>query len=150
MLDCDVAHLIEGAYIYSPRNTISLTWACHELFGDFEVYFDSIAGEERVETFQKPNLVSASGTTYYSQTPSQRRKGAGEYVDKLLQDFDETGGHEDGSTHLGQSNSASRGEEAFAWPVCIFSNLVIRFNASTCTSFNNKLHLAEANAEAKF
>ncbi|QSS65890.1 hypothetical protein I7I51_06741 [Histoplasma capsulatum] len=126
MFDCDVAHLIEGSQIDSPRNAISLTPTFHGLFGDFRVYFDAIAGEEhtyRIGSFLHPVSAARRGLPitrklFLSEgrvidAPSPRLlalhraiayilhlSGAGEYIDKLLQDFEEMGVQADGSTDL--------------------------------------------------
>ncbi|KAK2810575.1 hypothetical protein FQN50_002832 [Emmonsiellopsis sp. PD_5] len=128
MFDCDVAHLIEGSNIDSPRNAISLTHTFHSLFGNFDVYFEAIPGEEhkyRVDSFFPPDSAALRGLPvtrklFLSEgrvidAPSPRLlalhraighilhlSGAGEYIDTILQDFEGTGVREDGSTDLGR------------------------------------------------
>ncbi|EER25344.1 hypothetical protein CPC735_019510 [Coccidioides posadasii C735 delta SOWgp] len=127
MFDCDVAHLIEGSHIDSPHNAISLTPTFHKSFGNFEVYFDTVAGEEhtyRIDSFLNPvsaarrglpvtrKLLLSEGRAIDAPSPQLlalhraiahilHLSGAGEYIDKILQDFEETGVQEDGSTDLG-------------------------------------------------
>jgi HNH endonuclease len=40
MFDEGVVHLVEGVDINRPRNAITLTYDFHQLFGNFEVYFE--------------------------------------------------------------------------------------------------------------
>ncbi|DAA74380.1 TPA_exp: Uncharacterized protein A8136_3347 [Trichophyton benhamiae CBS 112371] len=128
MFDCDVASLIEGPYIDSPRNAISLTHAFHNIFGNFEIYFEAVSGEEntyRIESIDTPGYAERLGLPVTRKLflsdgktidpPSPRLlalhraiakilslSGAGEYIDKLFRDLEETGVQEDGSTDLGR------------------------------------------------
>ncbi len=40
MFDDGIVHLIEGSDIDRPRNTFSLTYNLHQLFGNFEIFFE--------------------------------------------------------------------------------------------------------------
>lgn len=128
MLDCDAAHLIEGSHIDSSRNAISLTPTLHRSFSSFEVYFNSIAGEEhtyRIDSFLNPisaarrglpvtrKLLTCEGRVIDAPSPRLlalhraiahilHLSGAGEYIGKVLQEFEEAGVQEDGSTDLGR------------------------------------------------
>jgi hypothetical protein len=44
MFDDGILHLIEGSEIDRPRNALTLTLDFHQLFGNFEVYFEAAAG----------------------------------------------------------------------------------------------------------
>lgn len=128
MFDCDVASLIEGPYIDSPRNAISLRPAFHSIFGNFEIYFEAVPGEEntyRIESIDTSGYAERLGLPVTRKLflsdgktidpPSARLlalhraiakilslSGAGEYIDKLFRDLEETGVQEDGSTDLGR------------------------------------------------
>nr|KMM70092.1 hypothetical protein CPAG_06404 [Coccidioides posadasii RMSCC 3488] len=127
MLDCDVIHLIEGTHIDSPRNAISLTIDFHKYFGNFDIYFEPIANQEhtyRIDSFLPPiftaslglpvtrKLLLSEGRVMDAPLPKLlalhqaiahilHLSGAGEYIDRILRDFEETGVQEDGSTDLG-------------------------------------------------
>ncbi|EEP81061.1 predicted protein [Uncinocarpus reesii 1704] len=123
MFDCDVVHLID-----SPHNAISLTPTFHKLFGNFDIYFDAVAGEEHtycIDGFLNPISAARRGLPvtrklllseeHMINAPSPRLlalhraiahilhlSGAGEYINKILQEFEETGAQKDGSTDLGR------------------------------------------------
>ncbi|GAW15171.1 hypothetical protein ANO14919_045800 [Xylariales sp. No.14919] len=127
MFDTGVVHLIEGADIDRPRNAITLTPFLHSLFGNFEVFFEPIPGQQphtyRINSFYPsylmPELAFPITRTFYLTNdrsidpPSPRLlavhraiayilhlSAAGEYIDKLLRDMDEQGVQADGSTEL--------------------------------------------------
>lgn len=127
MFDTGVVHLIDGTDIDRPRNAVTLTAFLHTLFGDFQVFFESIPDEQphtyRIETFYDRRLMRnlafpITRTLYLTDDrsidpPSPRLlavhraiahilrfSGAGKYIDKLLRDIDEEGIQADGSTEL--------------------------------------------------
>ncbi|KAI1318487.1 hypothetical protein F5Y16DRAFT_406297 [Xylariaceae sp. FL0255] len=127
MFDTGVVHLIEGTDIDRPRNAITLTAFLHTLFGDFQVFFEPLPDEQphtyRIETFYDRRLMRNlafpfTRTLYLTNDRSidppsprllavhraiahiLRLSGAGEYIDKLLQDMDDVGIQADGSTEL--------------------------------------------------
>ncbi|KAI0423937.1 hypothetical protein F5Y09DRAFT_336188 [Xylaria sp. FL1042] len=126
MFDTGVVHLIEGTDIDRPRNAVTLTAFLHTLFGDFQVFFESIPDEPhtyQINTFYDRRLMRnlafpITRTLYLTDDrsvdpPSPRLlavhraiayilhlSGAGEYIDKLLRDIDEEGIKADGSTEL--------------------------------------------------
>ncbi|KAL1963567.1 hypothetical protein VTN77DRAFT_8012 [Rasamsonia byssochlamydoides] len=42
MFDPDIIHLIDGFNIDRSMNALTLTMSFHQLFGDFEIYFDPV------------------------------------------------------------------------------------------------------------
>ncbi|KAL7950151.1 hypothetical protein V8C42DRAFT_309616 [Trichoderma barbatum] len=128
MFDYGVLDLINGHEIDRPRNAISLTSTLHAFFGDFELYFTPVQGSDaephtyQIDSFL-PRFMTQDGfpvtrTLYITDTrtiePPSRRlfavhraiahvlhlSAAGEYIDKLLREFEEKGIQEDGSTEL--------------------------------------------------
>ncbi|EEQ33750.1 hypothetical protein McanMca71_003902 [Microsporum canis] len=128
MFDCDVAQIIDGPRIDSPCNAITLSHTWHNHFGNFDVYFDAIPGEEhtyRINGFFNPAVGAYWGLPvtrklFLSEervvdAPSPRLlalhraiahilhlSGAGEYINRILRDFAETGVQADGSTDIGR------------------------------------------------
>lgn len=126
MFDCDVSHLIDGVNIDRPFNAMSLTRDLHTHFGNFTVFFESVPGQEhtyRIDTFLPPGIlpdIPVTRTLYLTnnrsiEPPSPRLlalhhaiacilhlSGAGEYIDNILREMEETGIQEDGSTELGR------------------------------------------------
>ncbi|KAI3326742.1 hypothetical protein HD806DRAFT_520481 [Xylariaceae sp. AK1471] len=127
MFDTGVVHLIDGTDIDRPRNAVTLTAFLHTLFGDFQVFFESVPDQPphtyRIASFYPSHLVSEitfpiTRTLYTTNDksidpPSPRLlavhraiahilhfSAAGEYIDKLLRDMDEEGIQVDGSTEL--------------------------------------------------
>lgn len=132
MFDNGIRHLIEGIDIDRPRNAITLTHDLHNLFGDFNIFFELVpSGKQshtyRIDSFLPTNISRTLGlpltrTLYRTSDrtidpPSPRLlavhraiahilhlSAAGEYIDRLLLDADKDGGgiREDGSTDLGR------------------------------------------------
>ena len=129
MFDNGVAHLIEDTNIDRPSNAITLTSDLHQHFGDFQVYFEPIPGQDphtyRISSFLPPFVSRERGlpitrTLYLTSNrtidpPSPRLlavhcaiahilhlSAAGEYIDKMLRDAEEKGIQADGSTELGR------------------------------------------------
>ncbi|KAG8664880.1 hypothetical protein FPOAC2_14577 [Fusarium poae] len=125
MFDSGAAFLIEGTDIDRPRNAMTLTHSLHMWFGDFRIFFESIdqqAHTYRINTFLPPGLLGGllpvTRTLHLTETrsidpPSPRLlaihsaiahilhlSAAGDYIDKMLQDMEENGVQEDGSTEL--------------------------------------------------
>jgi hypothetical protein len=137
MFDVDVASIIEGPLIDRPCNALTLTRDWHELFGNFNVYFELV--DKDTHTYQikrhedyppwlreelKPDLpVTRSLFLTPDRTiepPLPRLlaihraishilhlSGAGEYIDKIYRDMDENSVREDGSTPLGSLVTAA-------------------------------------------
>ncbi|KMP10108.1 hypothetical protein CIHG_04408 [Coccidioides immitis H538.4] len=126
MFDCGVSHFIEGINIDRPLNAMSLTPDFHAMFGNFSVFFNPVPGLDhtyRIDSFLPAEVVPELPvtrelflTTDRSIEPPSPRllaihraiahilhlSGAGEYIDKILQDMDEVGAREGGSTELGR------------------------------------------------
>ncbi|TPX23658.1 hypothetical protein DIZ76_012993 [Coccidioides immitis] len=126
MFDFNVSHLINGVDIDRPFNAISLTQNLHGLFGKFKIFFEPVPGQEhtyRIDSCLPPGAVRAvpvTRTLYLTpdrsiEPPLPRLlaihsaichilqlSGAGQYIDKILQDLEEIGTREDGSTDLGR------------------------------------------------
>ena len=64
MFDSGVAHLIEGVEIDRPRNALTLTHKLHRLFGDFEIFFQPVEGQEhhtyRIDSFLQPRIIGVN------------------------------------------------------------------------------------------
>ncbi|WEW59200.1 hypothetical protein PRK78_004669 [Emydomyces testavorans] len=128
MFDCDVSHIIDGTSIDRPFNAITLTQEIHRLFGDFKIYFEPVDGQEhtyRIDSFlpafyadelklpvvrklfiREDRLIDAPSprllAIHRAIAHILRLSGAGEYIDKILREFEETGVQSDGSTDLGR------------------------------------------------
>ncbi|QSS52363.1 hypothetical protein I7I53_07977 [Histoplasma capsulatum var. duboisii H88] len=125
MFDHGVVRLIEGIDIDRPFNAITLSPSLHTLFGGFEIFFEPVPSQ--LHTYQvKPFLpeifpdLPVTRTLYPSvdctiDAPLPRffaihsaiahilhLSGAGEYIDKILRDLENIGGHGGGSTELGR------------------------------------------------
>jgi hypothetical protein len=126
MFDSGIGHLIEGTDIEQPRNALTLTADLYDFFGDFRIYFNALeqAHTYRIDSFLPPAFLQGhlpvTRTLYLTPTrtidpPSPRLlaihraivhilhlSATGEYIDRLLQDVEETGIRADGSTELGR------------------------------------------------
>ncbi|PGH00919.1 hypothetical protein AJ79_08074 [Helicocarpus griseus UAMH5409] len=126
MFDCDVSHIIGGVNIDRPFNAMSLTPDLHTDFGNFSVFFEPVLDQEhtyQIDTFLPAGILPAlpvTRTLYLTSDrsidpPSPRLlaihrpiayilhlSGAGDYIDKILQDMEEIGAQEGGSTELGR------------------------------------------------
>lgn len=125
MFDYDVSHIVDGVNIDRPLNAISLTRDLHTYFGNFEVFFQPVPGQDhtyRIDTFLPQGFlpyVPVTRSLYLAadrliDAPSPRLlaihcaiahilhlSGAGAYIDLILRDMEEFGIREDGSTGLG-------------------------------------------------
>jgi hypothetical protein len=127
MFDNGIIHLIEGSNIDRPRNALTLTHDFHQLFGNFEIFFEPMAQlpyTYRINStrsgFTRNPIFPLSRTLYLSNTrtidpPSSRLlavhraiayilhlSAAGDYIDQILRDLDEPDIRTDGSTELGR------------------------------------------------
>ncbi|RYC62467.1 hypothetical protein CHU98_g3738 [Xylaria longipes] len=128
MFDNGVIHIIEGNNIDRPRNAITLTHNLHRLFGDFEVFFEPVSGQEphtyRIGSFLPApivrGLLPVTRTLHLTKNrtidpPSPRLlalhcaiahilhlSAAGTYINKILEDIEKMGIQADGSTELGR------------------------------------------------
>jgi HNH endonuclease len=128
MFDDGILLLIKDSLIDKARNAITLSINIHRRFGNFEVYFEPTS--ENLHTywiqstedavFQKPMIFPVTRALYLATSrpidpPSERflavhraitlilhLSTAGEYIDKILRDLEETDVKEDGSTELGR------------------------------------------------
>ena len=125
MFDNGVAYLIEGTEIDRPRNAITLTQRLHRWFGEFKIFFESVdqgPHTYRIDTFLPPlttrNYFPITRTLFLTETrnidpPSPRLlavhnaiahilhlSAAGEYIDKILRDWEDCTVQADGSTEL--------------------------------------------------
>jgi len=116
MFDWGVLRLIEGVYIDRPANALTLTPGLHQLFGDFETYFEPTSGAQTSPTYtinQMAPVIFLTQTFPVTRTlfdtdktidlPSPRLlavhrdialilhlSGAGEYIDRILKDMEYT------------------------------------------------------------
>ena len=125
MFDSGAAFLVEGTEIDRPRNAMTLAPRLHQLFGDFQIFFEPVDQQPhtyRIDTFVDywllENLLPVSRTLYLTESktidpPSARLlaihnaiahilhlSAAGNYIDRILRDLEEHGVREDGSTDL--------------------------------------------------
>ena len=125
MFDAGVAHLIEGTDIDRPRNAITLAANLHYWFGEFKIFFEAVGSGShtyRIDSFLPPqahrNILPITRTLYLTESktidpPSPRLfavhsaiahilhlSAAGEYIDKILRDWDDCTVQADGSTEL--------------------------------------------------
>ncbi|RYC58022.1 hypothetical protein CHU98_g8186 [Xylaria longipes] len=141
MFDVGVAELIQGPEIDRPRNALTLTHHFHQLFGDFQVYFEPVPDTDHTYTirthisedyfFRRPKLPITRELYLTSDRtidpPSPRLlaihsaiacilhlSGAGEYIDKIYRDMEEHGVQADGSTPLGRFVSYAINEQSFS------------------------------------
>jgi len=126
MFDDGVIHLIEGTDIDRPRNAITLTHDFHQLFGNFEVYFepqDNQPHTYRIDSTRfgilRHRIFPIHWTLFLTDTrtidpPSPRLlavhsaiahilhlSAAARHIDKILEDLDQRDIMADGSTELG-------------------------------------------------
>ncbi|KIH95186.1 hypothetical protein SPBR_03545 [Sporothrix brasiliensis 5110] len=128
MFDYGVAYIIDGVDIDRPRNALTLTQALHQHFGSFNVYFDPVPGKYntyRIQSFLPPRLNLTHGlpvdralfvtNSHTIDPPSPRLlavhraiayilhlSGAGDYIDAILRDMDNSMVRADGSSELGR------------------------------------------------
>jgi hypothetical protein len=126
MFDDGIIHLIEGSDIDRPRNALTLTLDLHQLFGNFEIFFEPTAQPPhsyRIDStrsgIMRNPIFPLSRTLYLTTTrtidpPSPRLltvhrsitrilhlSAAGGYINRILEDLDRKDTTEDGSTELG-------------------------------------------------
>jgi hypothetical protein len=126
MFDPGVLHWVEGTNIDRPYNALTLSVGLHRRFGSLEIYFETTSGEEHTNTIKstlpfqvfRPRLpitrVLFITPDHTIEPPMPRllaihracclimhMSGAGEYINKVLQDRDELAARSDGSTELG-------------------------------------------------
>jgi hypothetical protein len=123
MFDDGILHLIEGSKIDRPRNALTLTHDFHQLFGNFEVYFEAapdIPHTYKINTTRsgilRNPIFPLTRTLYLTTTrtidpPSPRflaihraitlvlyQSAAGDYIDGILNQINI---RKDGSTKVG-------------------------------------------------
>lgn len=127
MFEPGIIHLIDGPDIDSPKNAVTLTHHYHQLFGQFEIYFEPIEGEYNryvIRSTEKDSILCdrlLPVTRTLSLSPNRtidppsprllnvhraialilKLSGAGEYIENILRDMEEVNVKEDGSTNLG-------------------------------------------------
>jgi hypothetical protein len=126
MFDDGIVHLIEGSDIDRPCNALTLTHDLHQLFGNFEIFFEPTT--QPPHTYRIDSMASGimrnpifplSRTLYLTATrtidpPSPRLlavhhaiahilhlSAAGGYINRILEDLDKKDTKTDGSTELG-------------------------------------------------
>ena len=134
MFDDGIVHLIEGTDIDRPRNALTLTHDLHQLFGNFEIFFEPT---EQPYTYRIDSTESGImrnpifplfRTLYLTPTrtidpPSPRLfavhraiahilhlSAAGGYINRILEDLDKKDTKSDGSTELGHLVELRLGE----------------------------------------
>jgi len=125
MFDHGVVDLIDGNDIDRSRNALTLTHNLHRFFGDFEVFFEPVAGQ--LHTYQirsflpsgiTRGLLPVTRTLFLTESriidpPLPRLlalhraiahilylSAAGTYIDKILDDIERRAVRADGSTEL--------------------------------------------------
>ncbi|KAI5863961.1 hypothetical protein GGS23DRAFT_604889 [Durotheca rogersii] len=147
MFDVGVAELIQGPEIDRPRNAMTLTNYQHQLFGDFQVYFEPVSGRYHTYTIKTlypeylvPRAVFPITRELYLtpertiEPPSPRLlaihraiahilhlSAAGDYIDKIYRDLEERGVQADGSTPLDRFVSLAIGVRSIATDNDIFA-----------------------------
>jgi hypothetical protein len=124
MFDIGVIHLIEGTDINRPYNAITLTLEMHRLFGNFDLFLERVTETPHTynikpfDPFFEKGLNLPVRRTFFEHPsidpPSERLlalhsaighvlhfSGAGEYIDRILEDLEDGMVREDGSTRLG-------------------------------------------------
>ena len=145
MFDPGVVRLIEGPDIDRSTNALTLTQHFHQQFGEFTVSFqptvDQIPHSYKID-YVDPNrpfrdpLLPITRTLYLTRDrtidpPSPRLlaihnaiarilylSGAGDYIDTVIQEMEEVGVEENGSTELGRYVSLRIGGWLDGVPVC--------------------------------
>lgn len=141
MFDPGVMRLIEGIDIDRPTNALTLSRGLHQAFGNLEIYFEAEAGFQNRYTIKaveplirrQPKLPVTRDlfitTNHNIDIPLPRllaihracclimhASGAGEYIDKLLDDMEDSVVlRSDGTTDIGAMVSVrlhQRGEQA--------------------------------------
>jgi hypothetical protein len=127
MFDDGIVHLIEGSDIDRPRNALTLTHDLHQLFGNFEIFFEPTTQSPhtyRIDStdsgITRDPIFPLHRTLYLTTTrtidpPSPRLlavhcaiarilhlSAAGEYINGILDDLDKKDTKTDGSTELGR------------------------------------------------
>jgi HNH endonuclease len=128
MFDNGIIYLIEGNDIDRPRNAITLTNSLHDVFGNFDIFFEPPASDHPPHTYRISSLLPdgflpdlpVTRTLYLSKSrtidpPSPRLfalhraiahilhlSGAGDYIDKMFRDVEKNGIQANGSTELGR------------------------------------------------
>ena len=126
MFDDGVVHLIDGIDIDRPRNAITLTHDFHQLFGNFEVYFEPRGKQQhtyQIESIRtgilRHRIFPVDRTLFLTDTrtidPPSRRllavhsaiahilhlSAAGRHIDQILEHLDQKEVMADGSTEIG-------------------------------------------------
>lgn len=113
MFDVDVKELITGPEIDRTRNAITLTPTLHRIFGNFEIFFKPVEDKKhsyKIDAFDRfvphvPVTRDLFLTRYRNIDPPAPRllalhcaiahvlhlSGAGEYIDRMFRDWEETG-----------------------------------------------------------
>ncbi|KAI9733994.1 MAG: hypothetical protein M1834_002651 [Cirrosporium novae-zelandiae] len=128
MFDPNILHSINGECIDKPTNAITLRHDFHIMFGDFQIFFDPIEDQPHTYKIDSTETVDSLRLPIFPITralhlthehtidpPSPQllvfhsacvtilqMSGAGEYIDKILEDLDETIVKADGSSDLGR------------------------------------------------
>ena len=126
MFDSGVVYLIEGNDIDRPRNAVTLTHDLHNLFGNFDIFFEPLPDQEhtyRIQSFLHPMVIRdlpVVRTLYLTENrtiepPSLRLlalhcaiahilhlSAAADYITKILKDMEWKDTRADGSTELGR------------------------------------------------
>jgi hypothetical protein len=145
MFDPSAIPLIEGSNIDRPTNALTLTTHFHQQFGDFEVYFepttDQIRHTYKIGYVQPTNLLhnpllpvtrTLHLTPNHTIDPPSAQllaihraigrilylSAAGDYIDQILEDMDDVGVKENGSTELGHYISLKLDGWLDGVPVC--------------------------------
>ncbi|KAI9752803.1 MAG: DExD/H-box ATP-dependent RNA helicase dhh1 [Chaenotheca gracillima] len=125
MFDPDVLSLLEGAEVDHPRNAITLAADTHDLFGRLEVALEpDPTAAEGEQKYRIPDYTRAPvnrfppQSTFFGDSREHRASarllilhaacakmchlcGAGEYVERLMREFERTHAKADGSSNLG-------------------------------------------------
>jgi hypothetical protein len=125
MFDYGVVDLIDGSNVDRPRNAMTLTHNLHRFFGDFEVFFEPVPGQQhtyQIRSFLPSGIIRGllpvTRTFFLTESPSidpplprllalhravahiLHFSAAGAYIDKILDDMERKAARADGSTEL--------------------------------------------------
>lgn len=129
MFDSRIKHLIEGVDIDRPRNAITLSHALHNLFGNFNIFFEPVPDAEphtyRIQSFLPTHFSRTLGlpiTRTLHLTPDRtvdppsprflalhraiaiilHLSAAGDWIDEVLRKAEQMGIQTNGSTEIGR------------------------------------------------
>jgi hypothetical protein len=101
MFDNGVICLIEGIDIDQPTNELTLTIGLHQMFGDFEIYFESISGTQTSHTYTIRQTIPVPYRDYTFPIIRKLCESPDRDIDRILKDMEDPIVKSDGTTKLG-------------------------------------------------